>query len=45
MLRDADEEVARTAWRVAVVLVPEDEKKYWSTNWSCDSAASTAMCG
>ncbi|MFJ8048358.1 HEAT repeat domain-containing protein [Streptomyces luteogriseus] len=27
MLRDADDEVARTAWRVAVVLVPEDEKK------------------
>lgn len=26
MLRDADDEVARTAWRVAVVLVPEDEK-------------------
>ncbi|GEC03607.1 hypothetical protein SSP24_12620 [Streptomyces spinoverrucosus] len=28
LLRDADDEVARTAWRVAVVLVPEDEKKY-----------------
>ncbi|WP_232265390.1 HEAT repeat domain-containing protein [Streptomyces pactum] len=27
MLRDADDEVARTAWRVAVVLVPDDEKK------------------
>nr|WP_323056040.1 HEAT repeat domain-containing protein [Streptomyces sp. NEAU-W12] len=27
MLRDADDEVARTAWRVAVVLVPEDERK------------------
>ncbi|MGW1159535.1 HEAT repeat domain-containing protein [Streptomyces sp. NPDC002513] len=27
MLRDADDEVARTAWRVAVVLVPEDGKK------------------
>ncbi|MEU7718404.1 HEAT repeat domain-containing protein [Streptomyces tibetensis] len=27
MLRDADDEVARTAWRVAVVLVPEGEKK------------------
>ncbi|MEU8975839.1 HEAT repeat domain-containing protein [Streptomyces monashensis] len=27
MLRDADDEVARTAWRVAVVLVPEDAKK------------------
>ncbi|MEV0636208.1 HEAT repeat domain-containing protein [Streptomyces sp. NPDC050619] len=27
MLRDADDEVARTAWRVAVVLVPEDEEK------------------
>ncbi|MDT0462938.1 HEAT repeat domain-containing protein [Streptomyces gibsoniae] len=27
MLRDADDEVARTAWRVAVVLVPEDEKR------------------
>ncbi|MCF0076994.1 HEAT repeat domain-containing protein [Streptomyces lomondensis] len=27
MLRDADDEVARTAWRVAVVLVPEAEKK------------------
>ncbi|WP_309141717.1 HEAT repeat domain-containing protein [Streptomyces griseicoloratus] len=26
MLHDADDEVARTAWRVAVVLVPEDEK-------------------
>ncbi|MBD0695288.1 HEAT repeat domain-containing protein [Streptomyces sp. CBMA123] len=26
MLRDADDEVARTAWRVAVVLVPEDGK-------------------
>ncbi|MFD6323136.1 HEAT repeat domain-containing protein [Streptomyces sp. NPDC058442] len=26
LLRDADEEVARTAWRVAVALVPEDEK-------------------
>lgn len=25
MLRDADDEVARTAWRVAVVLVPEGE--------------------
>jgi HEAT repeat protein len=24
VLRDADDEVARTAWRVAVVLVPED---------------------
>ncbi|MFF5185827.1 HEAT repeat domain-containing protein [Streptomyces sp. NPDC000345] len=27
MLRDADDEVARTAWRVAVVLVPEGEGK------------------
>ena len=27
LLRDADDEVARTAWRVAVALVPEDEKK------------------
>ncbi|WAX82112.1 HEAT repeat domain-containing protein [Streptomyces sp. KMM 9044] len=27
MPRDADDEVARTAWRVAVVLVPEDERK------------------
>ncbi|MFF0465768.1 HEAT repeat domain-containing protein [Streptomyces mexicanus] len=27
MLRDADDEVARTAWRVAVLLVPEDEEK------------------
>ncbi|MBL7627513.1 HEAT repeat domain-containing protein [Frankia sp. CN6] len=27
MLRDADDEVARTAWRLAVALVPEDEKK------------------
>ncbi|ELS50816.1 HEAT repeat domain-containing protein [Streptomyces viridochromogenes] len=27
MLRDTDDEVARTAWRVAVVLVPEEEKK------------------
>ncbi len=26
LLRDADDEVARTAWRVAVVLVPEDHK-------------------
>ncbi|MDX2593722.1 HEAT repeat domain-containing protein [Streptomyces sp. WI03-4A] len=26
-LHDADEEVARTAWRVAVALVPQDEKK------------------
>lgn len=28
MLRDADDEVARTAWRVAVALVPEDEEKH-----------------
>ncbi|MFG2607145.1 HEAT repeat domain-containing protein [Streptomyces sp. NPDC048514] len=27
MLCDADDEVARTAWRVAVVLVPEEEKE------------------
>ncbi|MFJ2172416.1 HEAT repeat domain-containing protein [Streptomyces sp. NPDC087851] len=27
ILRDADDEVARTAWRVAVVLVPEGEEK------------------
>ncbi|WP_439946702.1 HEAT repeat domain-containing protein [Streptomyces sp. BBFR109] len=27
MLRDPDDEVARTAWRVAVALAPEDEKK------------------
>ncbi len=27
LLRDADDEVARTAWRVAVALVPEDGKK------------------
>nr|WP_203723049.1 HEAT repeat domain-containing protein [Streptomyces coelicoflavus] len=27
MLRDADDEVARTAWRVAAALVPEDAKK------------------
>ncbi|MEU1463167.1 HEAT repeat domain-containing protein [Streptomyces sp. NPDC005727] len=27
MLRDADDEVARTAWRVAVVLVAEDDKE------------------
>ncbi|MFI0141696.1 HEAT repeat domain-containing protein [Streptomyces luteogriseus] len=27
MLRDADDEAARTAWRVAVLLVPEDEEK------------------
>jgi HEAT repeat protein len=26
LLRDADDEVARTAWRVAVALVPESEK-------------------
>jgi len=26
LLRDADDEVARTAWRAAVVLVPEDKK-------------------
>ncbi|MCX5214369.1 HEAT repeat domain-containing protein [Kitasatospora sp. NBC_00240] len=26
MLQDPDDEVARTAWRVAVVLVPEDER-------------------
>ncbi len=27
LLRDADDEVARTAWRAAVVLVPGDEKE------------------
>ncbi|MFD8518948.1 HEAT repeat domain-containing protein [Streptomyces capillispiralis] len=27
MLRDADDEVARTAWRAAVVLVPEEERE------------------
>ncbi|MFD5424509.1 HEAT repeat domain-containing protein [Streptomyces sp. NPDC127084] len=27
LLRDTDDEVARTAWRVAVALVPEDQKK------------------
>nr|WP_246586416.1 HEAT repeat domain-containing protein [Streptomyces yatensis] len=27
LLHDADDEVARTAWRVAVVLVPEDERE------------------
>ncbi|MET8696037.1 HEAT repeat domain-containing protein [Streptomyces bauhiniae] len=27
LLRDADDEVARTAWRVAVVLVPEGEER------------------
>lgn len=27
LLRDADDEVARTAWRVAVLLVPEGEEK------------------
>ncbi|MGW5234642.1 HEAT repeat domain-containing protein [Streptomyces nodosus] len=27
LLRDADDEVARTAWRVAVLLVPEEEKR------------------
>nr|WP_093470794.1 hypothetical protein [Streptomyces melanosporofaciens] len=27
LLHDADDEVARTAWRVAVVLVPEDEQE------------------
>ncbi|WP_455753866.1 HEAT repeat domain-containing protein [Streptomyces luteogriseus] len=27
MLRDADDEAARTAWRVAALLVPEDEEK------------------
>lgn len=27
MLHDPDDEVARTAWRVAVVLVPEEEEK------------------
>ncbi|MEE1943011.1 HEAT repeat domain-containing protein [Streptomyces sp. TRM 70361] len=27
MLRDPDDEVARTAWRVAAALVPEDEEK------------------
>ncbi|MFD5466373.1 HEAT repeat domain-containing protein [Kitasatospora sp. NPDC127059] len=27
LLRDADDEVARTAWRVAVVLVPEDRRE------------------
>ncbi|WP_306216041.1 HEAT repeat domain-containing protein [Actinoplanes sp. RD1] len=26
LLRDADDEVARTAWRTAVVLVPDDER-------------------
>ncbi|MFF7094524.1 HEAT repeat domain-containing protein [Streptomyces rubradiris] len=28
LLRDGDDEVARTAWRAAVVLVPEDETEY-----------------
>lgn len=27
MLRDPDDEVARTAWRVSVVLVPDEERK------------------
>ncbi|GGS81310.1 HEAT repeat domain-containing protein [Streptomyces cinerochromogenes] len=27
LLRDSDDEVARTAWRVAVALVPDDEKE------------------
>ncbi|WP_445281130.1 HEAT repeat domain-containing protein [Streptomyces sp. DSM 118148] len=27
MLRDADDEVARTAWRAAVLLVPEEERE------------------
>ncbi|SOE02179.1 HEAT repeat domain-containing protein [Blastococcus haudaquaticus] len=27
LLRDADDQVARTAWRVAAALVPEDEKR------------------
>lgn len=27
LLRDADDEVARTAWRVAVLLVPEDDEE------------------
>ncbi|WP_425570892.1 HEAT repeat domain-containing protein [Rugosimonospora acidiphila] len=27
LLRDADDEVARTAWRTAVVLVPEEERE------------------
>lgn len=27
LLRDADDEVARSAWRAAVVLVPEEQKK------------------
>lgn len=27
MLRDADDGVARTAWRVAVALVPDDEEE------------------
>ncbi|MFJ1456666.1 HEAT repeat domain-containing protein [Nocardia sp. N2S4-5] len=27
LLRDADDEVARSAWRAAVVLVPDDEKE------------------
>lgn len=31
LLRDADDEVARSAWRAAVVLVPDDERRELAT--------------
>ncbi|GAB2659654.1 HEAT repeat domain-containing protein [Nocardia goodfellowii] len=31
LLRDADDEVARSAWRAAVILVPDDEKRVLAT--------------
>ncbi|MFF3364351.1 hypothetical protein [Streptomyces misionensis] len=42
MLHDTDDEVARTAWRVAVVLVPEEGR--WSVNWSWSSVLAAATC-
>ena len=33
LLRDADDEVARSAWRAAVALVPDSWGRTWPTNW------------
>ena len=42
MLRDSDDDLARTAWRCAVALVPESEKKTLGGNWRASLAAGTA---
>jgi HEAT repeat protein len=44
LLRDSDDEVARSAWRAAVVLVPSGQEKGLAESYPRNSVAATGKC-